>query len=287
MTQQVIQAYLDGAGALATVEQQKKNITDLETLAASLRARYEAGLAAQAEVIGSDLQLRQQRADLAAAEDQAKVAMAKLKKLLNLSSDPEPLELPDDLDPAILNRMNRQTADESRAASAAALAESTRRLSWWAQAPDLSLSAQRNYYAYQPGSPSGRVNTYNYNIGITAPLFFPFYEWTEAKRQREQSRLDEQNARLQLVSAESDREQAEREYARSRARLKEIRDKDLPLAQALMDSTFSAYRSGKLGYAELTLARKTLNDLRAQDIQLRSSIISAHLRCLGVGGTGS
>ena len=38
-----------------------------------------------------------------------------------------------------------------------------------------------------------------------------------------------------------------------------------------MESTFSAYRSGQLGYAELTLARKTLNDLRAQDIQLRSS----------------
>ena len=48
--------------ALATVDQQKRNIADAETLASSLRARYEAGLAAQAEVIGSDLQIRQQHA---------------------------------------------------------------------------------------------------------------------------------------------------------------------------------------------------------------------------------
>jgi len=281
VTQAVVQSYLDSAVALATVEQQKRNIQDAETLASSLRARYEAGLAAQAEVISSDLQIRQQRADLAAAEDNAAVSLSKLKKLLDLDADPTPLELPEDLEPAMVAQLGRLTADENRARSAAALAESGRRLAWWSQAPDLSLSAQHNYYSYLPGSPSGKLNTYNYTVGITAPLFYPFYEWTAARRQREQSRLDEEAARLQLVSAESDRRQAQREYARSRARLKEIREKDLPLAEALRESTFSAYRSGKLGYAELTLARKTLNDLRAQDIQLRSSIISSHLRCLG------
>jgi len=56
------------------------HIQDAETLASSLRARYEAGLAAQAEVISSDLQIRQQRADLAAAEDNAAVSLSKLKK---------------------------------------------------------------------------------------------------------------------------------------------------------------------------------------------------------------
>jgi outer membrane protein TolC len=287
VTQVVVQTYLDSAVALATVDQQKRNISDAETLASSLRARYEAGLATQAEVIGSDLQIRQQRADLAAAQDKAKVSIAKLKKLLNLTSDPSPLELPDDLEADVISRLGSRTADERRAQSAAALAESTRRLSWWSQAPDLSLSAQRNRYDYLPGSPSGRLYTYSYTVGITAPIFFPFYEWTAAKRQREQARLDEQTARLQLLSAESDRQGAVQEYERSRGRLKEIREKDLPLAEALMESTFSAYRSGKLGYAELTLARKTLNDLRAQDIQLRSSSISAHLRCLEEGGKGS
>src|ERR1017187_9131300 len=40
VTQTVAQAYLDSAVALATVEQQKRNISDAETLASSLRARY-------------------------------------------------------------------------------------------------------------------------------------------------------------------------------------------------------------------------------------------------------
>jgi len=281
VTQTVSQAYLDTAVALATVEQQKRNILDAETLAGSLKARYEAGLAAQAEVIGSDLQIRQQRADLSAAENQAKVSLAKLQRLLHLSSDPTPLVLPDDLDSEVLRQLGEYTADEDRALGATALAQSTRKLALWAQAPDLSLSVQRNYYDYLPGSPSGKVIAYNYMVGITAPILFPFYEWTAARRQREQARLDEETARMQLAAAESDRDLARQEYDRARARLKEIRETDLPLAEALMESTFSAYRTGKLGYAELTLARKTLNDLRAQDIQLRSSIISAHLRCLG------
>jgi outer membrane protein TolC len=284
ITQAVVQAYLECAVALATVDQQKRNIQDAETLASSLRARYEAGLAAQAEVIGSDLQIRQQRADLEAAEDAAKTSSSKLKKLLNAQSDFTALELPDDLEESIITQLGPGTADELRAQSAEELAQSNRQLSWWTQAPDLSLSAQRNHYDYLPGSPSGREYTYNYEVGITVPLFFPFYEWTAARRQANQSKLDEETARLQLFSAQSDREDAQRMYDRSRARLKEIRQKDLPLAEALMESTFSAYRAGKLGYAELTLARKTLNDLRAQDIQLRGAIISAHLRCLAQSG---
>jgi len=283
----VVQAYLDSAVALAMVEQQKHNIQDAETLALSLRARYEAGQAAQAELIGSDLQIRQQRADLATAEDKAKSSLSKFQKLLGISSDTSLLELPDDLDPTVVDSLGRQTADENHARNAAALAESSRELAWWSQAPDVSLSAQRNYYDYLPGSPSGKLIAYNFSIGITAPLFFPFYEWTAARRQREQARLDEQMARLQLLNAESDREQAKREYERSRTRLKEIREKDMPLAEALVESTFSAYRSGKLGFAELILARRTLNDLRAQDIQLRSTIIMAHLKCLGMEGQKS
>jgi ribosomal protein L20 len=60
----------------------------------------------------------------------------------------------------------------------------------------------------------------------------------------------------------------------------EIREKDIPLATALVESTYSAYKAGKLGFAELVLSRKTLSDLRLQDIQLRSAIVQNHLKCL-------
>ena len=113
------------------------------------------------------------------------------------------------------------------------------------------------------------------------PVLYPFSEKKELERQHAQADLDRAVAESQRLAAERDRDDAFREYVRSKSRLEELRSKDLPYAEALMESTFSAYKSGKLGIAELVLARKTLMDLRAQDIQLRGEIISAHLRCLG------
>ena len=37
-----------------------------------------------------------------------------------------------------------------------------------------------------------------------------------------------------------------------------------------MESTLSSYKSGRLGFAELVLARKTLSDVRAQEVELES-----------------
>ncbi len=96
--------------------------------------------------------------------------------------------------------------------------------------------------------------------------------------------IDKANAELQALSAHEDREEALLEYQRNKARLAELREKDLPFAEALIDSAFSAYKAGKLGLAEFVLARKTLMDLRAQDVQLRDAIITAHLRSLATKG---
>ena len=117
-------------------------------------------------------------------------------------------------------------------------------------------------------------------MSITLPLLLPFYATVEAKRAKSQAVIDENVAQIQAASANADQRDGAREYRRSKARLLELRRKDLALGEALVESTYSAYRSGKLGYAELVLSRKTLNDLRLQDIQLRVSIINAHLRCL-------
>jgi hypothetical protein len=52
------------------------------------------------------------------------------------------------------------------------------------------------------------------------------------------------------------------------------------MAEALMQSTLSSYKTGQLGFAELVLARKTLSDLRIQEVQMRGSVLLARLRCL-------
>lgn len=280
ISRNVGQTYLDNAVAAAMIAIQKQNILDLEGLARTLRARYEAGQSAQAEVIGIDLQLRQLEADLAATEDRAAVASQKLKKLLGIAKDEDNLELGDDVPEPVVAELGTMSADALRAQGAEEVASASESLGWWQQMPDLTLGAIRNRYPFLPASPSGRERTWSYSASITLPILGPLHERTEARRAKSQAVIDRDTARLAAIAAEADRRDAAREYARGRVRLREIREKDKPMAEALMESTLSAYKSAKLGFAELVLARKTLSDLRAQDVQLRSAIIAARLRCL-------
>ena len=274
-------AYLDAAVARASVEIQRRNGTDLEALADTLRARYEAGQATQAETISADLQLRQLKADLITQSDHVIVADRRLKRLLELPPDADPaLELQDDLPSSLAGELTGHGADLLRAEAALDVARAGRAISLWTQLPDLSVSAQRNRYYYLPGSPSGAERTWTYGASVTVPLLFPLWEGAEAARAKSQSVIDEAAARLSALAADSDADDAARQYARTRARLSEIRAKDLPLAEALMESTLAAYKSAKLGFAELVLARKTLSDMRAQEVQLRGAAVSARLRCL-------
>ena len=275
------QTYVDGAVATAALEMQRQNVADLEALAASLRARYEAGLATQAEDISAELQLRSTRADLAAAEDHVAVSTTRLTRLLALApSATGQLELPDDLSPALLVQLGGGTSDRLRAAAAAELAQSAKRAAWWNQLPDLSLSAVRNRYYYLPGSPNGETRTWTYGAAVTIPLMLPAYERAETRRAQSQADLDRSAAELAALSADSDISDAAREWRRSRKRLQELHERDRPMAEALMQSTLSSYKTGKLGFAELVLARKTLSDLRIQEVQMRGSVLLARLRCL-------
>ncbi len=279
MARLTINAYVDCALAEASARQQEKLIADTETLEKSLRARYEAGSAAQAETIGVDLQLRQARADLTLASDRAAVLCEKLDRHLELETKTGH-ELPDDVPPAIIDRIGAKTADESRALASVLNAEAASGTAWWSQVPDLTVGVAANHYFYLPGSPSGQANSVSFTASITIPLLFPFHESIDAQRAKSQAAIDRNTAELQLASLRADKKDAARAFVNGRARLRELRDRDLALAEALVESTFSAYRTGKLGFAELVLAKKTLSDLRAQEIQLRGSVINARLRCL-------
>jgi outer membrane protein TolC len=117
-------------------------------------------------------------------------------------------------------------------------------------------------------------------LGMNIPIFFGAHERIEAQRQKNQAIIEKKDAEVNLLNAQSDRILASRDYQSTHKRLEELRSKDLPLAEAMMESTNSSYKAGKLGFAELILARKTLADLRVQDIQLRRTLLSDRLRCL-------
>ena len=280
------QAFLDCASSQAAFEIQKLTSNDLDTVAQTLKSRYETGHSTQAEKIGSELQSRQAQFDLITAQDKQTATCKKLKALIQTTSTGlisyENFEtlLPDDIDPRLIAELGDLTADESRARTSIDVAEASFSTALWMQLPDFSLSVNRNQYLYLPGSPSGKEWTTTYTVSVTLPLLFPFHESVESRRLKSQARIDKGMAELQKATANSDVRDAAQEYLRSQKRLVELRQKDLALAEALVESTYSAYRTGKLGYAELVLSRKTLSDIRNQDIQLRVSIIASHLRCL-------
>ena len=279
----VAQAYLDCASSSALVLLQTETSSDLETVYRTLRSLYETGHATQAEKIGAELLSRQAQQDFLAAKDKEEVQCAKfasLLKLNNIELDIAKLELPEDVSASLISEIGPSTSDQARAQAAAAVASATGSTAWWSQAPDLTFGIARNHYPYLPASPSGKIWTNNYSVSITLPLLFPLREQVEVRRSRSQATIDLNVAEAARLLADSDQSDAAREYKRSRARLDELRRRDLALGEALVESTYSAYRSGKLGYAELVLSRKILNDLRTQDILLRLSIVSAHLRCL-------
>lgn len=278
----VAQSYLDCASANESFELIKITNTDLQTVSRSLKVKYEMGHATQAEKIGAELQASQAEMDLESAKDKAKSQCKKLSLLMGKDSADQDYSprLPDDLDSSLISELGDESADQERAAAAIKVANVTERLAGWSQIPDLSFSATRNHYYYPSGSPSGAAWTTNYSVAITLPILFPFIEMNEIHRAKSQAMIDRNIAELQKINADSDQLDASQEYTRSRKRLKQLRGKDLALAEALLEGSLSSYRSGKLGYAELVLYRKMFLDLKNQEIQLRTSVISAHLRCL-------
>lgn len=281
---EVTDAYLECAAAEATVAMQSQTVGDLETVFATLKAQYESGHGTQAEKIGAELQSRQARADLDVARNKQLTSCRKFAGRWAIESGralPDPdLDLPDDLDDEVINELGSRTADEARSAAAALVADATRRVAWWGEAPDLNVQAFRNYYPTFMASPNGHVWTNGISVSMKFPLFFPFSSGADVKREKAQARIDENQAFAKQVDARADVDEARKEYRHARGRLRELREKDLILAQALVESTSSAYRQGRLGFAELVLSRRTLTDLRAQDIALRTTIVAAHLRCL-------
>ena len=280
------QAYLDCASAKESAKLQKITALDLETLFNSLRSAYENGHSSQAEKIGAELQSRQAKLDLLTAEDKEISLCKKLNAFLHSARVDEydltkdETKLPEDWDPKIIAALGTETADEGRAIAGVDTANAAKAIAWWMQLPDLTLAYSRNHYLYQPASPSGKEWANSFSLSITVPILFPFHEAVEASRSAAQAVLDRNSSEISLANAAADRLDGALEYRRSNSRLSELRAHDLPLAEALVESTYSAYRSGKLGYAELILSRKTLNDIRNQDIQLRVSILNAHLKCL-------
>ncbi|MBX7231829.1 MAG: TolC family protein [Bdellovibrionales bacterium] len=278
--------YLDCASQTLLVDLQKNAVSDLETLHKSLTVMYVSGHASQAERISTELQVRQSQAELRSTEDRAQAFCKQWERFHQENFPADPFEnklkdgIPEDLSEETIALLGNKTADESRAQTQYEQAQMTDQLRWWTIAPDINWSFSRNHYMSLAGSPTGELWTSSFSVSVTLPIFFPFQEAVDVRRIHAQATMDQHSAEIQKRMAQHDKREASLEFQRNKLRLKELHDKDLNLAEALAVSTFSAYKIGKLGFAELMMARKTLTELKTQEIQLKVATIQARLRCL-------
>jgi outer membrane protein TolC len=277
LAKMVILAYLDCATQHAITVLQEKSIGDLDTLHKSLKKRFEDGYSNLSDVLGSELQLRDAEIALRESKDRYQTAKENLRKLLKIQTPlADDFVLDDDLKPELVSEIGIDTADHLRAKAGLDVAKASADTAHWQQLPDLNLGASYNTYPHLPASPSGRPSAWSYTFGVTVPFMFN----TEAERTKNQSILDRSGAELQIIQSEIDQKDAAMEYSRSIALLKELREKEIPLVQMLVSTTLSDYITGKVGFAELMQARKSLVDISTREIQTRSSIIMSHLRSL-------
>ena len=275
-------AYLDCAVQAALIKQQKITIADLDTLDQSLKKRFKDGFTGLSDSLGSELQLRDAKIELEDMNDKFFIAKENLRRLLELTNQlPDDFTLDDDIAPGLLDEIGSDTADHERAQADVLLAQANFKTALWQQLPDLSLSGSWNSYPYLPASPSGKPNSWSFSAGIAIPLLYPLLESVEAERTKNQAVLDQAAAKSRMIQAELDKTDAALEYSRSRKLLKELREKEIPMAEMLVSATFSDYINGKVGFAELMQSRKTLMDIQSREIQLRASTILCHLRAIG------
>lgn len=281
LAESATQVFLECAAAHQSRAIQQKNVSDLQTFSRTMDKLYERGHSTQAETLAAKLQLRQQESELALSESRLRSVCAKVEAYLPQSrSEVIAPELPDDLSTEFRGELGSEPADVLKAYVSIQEAKAQDSASIWKQLPDITLSAFQNIYYVGGASPVGKPLTYSVQATMTLPLFFLFNEVPETRRERSEATVQRDQGEIALRLARTSQKQAAAEYRRISTRLQELRTEDIPMAEAMMESSFSAYRAGRLGFAELMISRRLYNDLRTQRLQLQVTRIELGLKCL-------
>jgi outer membrane protein TolC len=277
LAKQALELYLDCAQSKETLAIQVSTLHDLEALSRTLNRLYEQGHVTQAENIATQLQLRQAQSELLLGQERAKTACEKLELFGGKTTD---FSIPGKISSSIIEELGNESADLLRAKSASEQADAGLRTSFWKQLPDLTLSAFQNRYFVSGSSPVGLPLTYSIQMTVTLPIFFPFKELPDLSQDRAENRIQKEQSEVLLKHAKTAQVLSARKYRQIGNRIKEMDEKDLPMADAMAESSLSAYRSGKLGFSELILTKKINKDLKAQAISLRVALLQTQLKCL-------
>lgn len=287
LAQFIVDQFTACAASNELLDVMEEATVSLETLLKTITARYEMGQATQAERIGIELQHRQAMIEFNQARDESHVACDKFKEILSrydvtFESEKEFI-LPDDLTNAILSNLGTMNLDLIRAKNQMEVSKAQYDTAIWANLPDVTLGYYRNYYriiASSPIVPTRWTNTFT--VSVNLPIFYFWHNRNEVRRLRAELMITERRAQMTKLQSERVMDNARNEYKRNKKILQKLRTHDMPMAETMVDSTLASYKSGKLGFSELLLAKRTWIDLRKEEVQLKKSLLSARLNCLSL-----
>jgi outer membrane protein TolC len=281
----VTRLYTDCASAKELTKVLSTAREELDILKEAINSRYMMGQSTQAERIGIELQYRQANNEYLSLIDQSAAACSKLEKLVsdrNLKLDVmTEMKLPSDFSPELISNLGRKSLDHIRSENEEHLSSIQAGLAFWDVAPDINVTYYRNYYNRVVASPIIPVQwTNSLVVSMKIPILFPFYERSEYLTNRASARIAAQRAYMKRLDAERAEEDAYRSYDRNKMIYQKLINHDLPMAETMVDSTFAAYRQGKLGFSELILAKRTWLDLKKEEVSLKQNLLNSRLVCL-------
>lgn len=261
------------------IEQSLKDQSIITSITASL---YATGSIPQADRVASELQLRQLNAQVRIQKELADVGCEKWKEWSDEAASENNYAIQSDISTETLKEIG-MTENPKRDLLKNKLESLTlnRESLWSKYIPDLDVNVYRNNYfdPYLSGGPPVKY-TYSWTVGITLPFNFPFYDNTEFRRESAEIGMAKLQAEYERSETEKSWEQAKKDWRRISERLMEINGKDLALAEAFVESSVASYRSGKVGLADLVLARKTRLELKIEEINLKAQKLIAKTVCL-------
>lgn len=259
-------------------------LSDQKVVSTISNSLYASGSVPQADRVAAELLARQMEAQVRLQKNQAINGCRRWEKWADekdIHDDPV-YAVPVDVSNSVLNRVGLSVDPNRDMSMKKLLSLSLSKEKLWSKyVPDLDFTIFKNNYfdLIQSGGPPFK-HSYSWTVGIKLPFTFPFYDNTDFKREKAELGLDKMQAELDRNNADKKWMDAKSDWMRTTARLREIWDKDLALAEVLVESSLASYRAGKVGFADLVLARRTRLDLKVEEIQLKAQRLVAKTVCL-------
>lgn len=264
------------------VEQMAQSLRDAQDQYNFLKEQYSRGFTSHTEFILAEIQLNQFQFENDLLRSKSVEYCAQAKATYGID---EQTKMPD-FNLAAIKALNfgEGTMEQKDIKAQTVVLEARKKTLYWEQMPDLNLSFVRNHYRQITASPwqnDPREWTSSFGVAIVFPLFWPLEERNEIKQKRAEYLTEIEDKQRDARNANVEMKQMQVEYASSTKRLETILKKEFPLAERLKSYSLQNFRTGKISFAELVLARKTVLDTYLQKIDLNSKLIKLAIRCGG------